>query len=229
MLIKDIIVEDFSNFKKPSMYIICPFCSMKCGKENCQNAAVLEQKNIDMSIGEIIRLYISNPITSSIVLGGLEPIDSWPDLQFLITMLRDYTDDDIVIYSGYTEKELKEKIEWLKNFSNIIIKVGRYVPNSKSFYSNILGVELASDNQYAIKINDLETGKKYMKDKKLKISITSNKVERDIVIKALQDNDGYCPCQLEKNKDTKCLCKAFRELDEPGFCHCGLYYKDYIE
>lgn len=42
--------------------------------------------------------------------------------------------------------------------------------------------------------------------------------------KALKDNNGYCPCEIEKNDDTKCMCKAFREMDE-GTCHCGLYIK----
>lgn len=41
---------------------------------------------------------------------------------------------------------------------------------------------------------------------------------------ALKENDGYCPCRANKNPDTKCLCKAFRE-QESGYCHCRLYYK----
>lgn len=40
----------------------------------------------------------------------------------------------------------------------------------------------------------------------------------------LKENDGYCPCRLERNEDTKCMCKEFRE-QEIGECHCGLYYK----
>lgn len=45
------------------------------------------------------------------------------------------------------------------------------------------------------------------------------------VRKKLKENGGYCPCRLEKTKDTKCLCKEFREMDE-GMCHCGLYIKE---
>lgn len=41
----------------------------------------------------------------------------------------------------------------------------------------------------------------------------------------LKENGGYCPCQLVKNKDTKCMCKEFREM-ESGMCHCGLYLKE---
>ena len=41
----------------------------------------------------------------------------------------------------------------------------------------------------------------------------------------LKENDGYCPCKFVKNKDTKCMCKDFREQTTPGECHCGLYVK----
>lgn len=41
---------------------------------------------------------------------------------------------------------------------------------------------------------------------------------------AVEANDGYCPCALAKNKDTKCMCKDFRE-QEIGRCHCGRFEK----
>lgn len=40
----------------------------------------------------------------------------------------------------------------------------------------------------------------------------------------IKENNGYCPCALVKNKDTKCMCKDFREMDK-GTCSCGLYTK----
>lgn len=40
-------------------------------------------------------------------------------------------------------------------------------------------------------------------------------------------NNGYCPCAVLKNEDTKCMCKEFREQTEPGLCHCGRYEKAY--
>lgn len=40
----------------------------------------------------------------------------------------------------------------------------------------------------------------------------------------LLENNGYCPCKLDKNADTKCMCKEFRDQAE-GECHCGLYVK----
>lgn len=46
------------------------------------------------------------------------------------------------------------------------------------------------------------------------------------VKKKIKDNGGYCPCQLVKSPDTKCMCKAFTEMcdrGESGMCMCGLY------
>jgi hypothetical protein len=36
---------------------------------------------------------------------------------------------------------------------NIIIKYGRFIPNHQPHYDEILGVKLASDNQYAERIS----------------------------------------------------------------------------
>lgn len=43
--------------------------------------------------------------------------------------------------------------------------------------------------------------------------------------KALKENQGYCPCRIYRNPDTKCMCKEFRE-QENGICHCGLFIKE---
>ena len=40
--------------------------------------------------------------------------------------------------------------------------------------------------------------------------------------KRIKDNNGFCPCQMEKNDDTKCPCTVFRETQE---CMCGLYIR----
>ena len=57
------------------------------------------------------------------------------------------------------------------------------------------------------------------------IKITQNKELENAIRKALKDNNGYCPCRVQKTEDTKCMCKEFRETKETGYCHCGLYYK----
>ena len=45
----------------------------------------------------------------------------------------------------------------------------------------------------------------------------------------LKANEGYCPCKLEKTSSTKCICQEFREQADPGPCHCGLYYKEWVK
>ncbi len=154
MIIKGLIDEDTVNYKKICMTIEFPDCSFKCDKECgqpvCQNSTLASSPNINISIDNIVDRYINNPITNAIVFQGLEPFDSWDDLFELITAIREKTIDDIVIYTGYNKDEIKDYLTKLKNIRNLIIKFGRFIPNKKSHYDEILGVELPSDNQYAI-------------------------------------------------------------------------------
>ena len=41
----------------------------------------------------------------------------------------------------------------------------------------------------------------------------------------VEQNGGYCPCVQEKNSDTKCICKTFKEQQREGMCHCGRFKK----
>ena len=155
MIVKTIIDEDLSNYKKPSMFICTPRCTMKCGEELCQNNPWLNQPDIRMSTRGLIERYLDNHLTCAIVFSGLDPIDTFDDLWFFLSVLRNTyrCNDDVVIYTGYTKCEITDKVEYLKQFSNIIIKFGRYVPGQKPHYDDVLGVDLASDNQYAEKIS----------------------------------------------------------------------------
>ena len=157
MVVKDIVAEDFVNYKKPSMFIIFPYCSFKCEKECnkniCQNSNISQLPNIEVKDDTILLSYLSNPITHAMVFGGLEPFDSWEDMLSLIEDFRRVSDDDIVIYTGYTEDELQDKVLILQQYDNIIIKFGRYVPDKESHYDELLGVDLANDEQYARKIS----------------------------------------------------------------------------
>ena len=153
MIIKELRDEDFVNYKKPSMFIGFPSCTFKCeaecGVRCCQNSALAQAPNIDVSINTLIERYMDNPITKAIVCGGLEPFDSWDDLQCFILNIRYWSPDDIVIYTGYKEDEIQDKLEWLQYYGPIIIKFGRYIPNQQPHYDEVLGVKLASNNQYA--------------------------------------------------------------------------------
>ncbi len=59
----------------------------------------------------------------------------------------------------------------------------------------------------------------------LTIRVSDNKELVEEVRQKLRENDGYCPCKFVKDKDTKCMCKDFREQTAPDECHCGLYIK----
>ena len=58
----------------------------------------------------------------------------------------------------------------------------------------------------------------------MKITVNTDKELVALIREKLKANDGYCPCRLTKNEDTKCICKDFLEQEE-GVCHCGLYTK----
>ena len=159
MQLRGIKYEDITQYYKTSMFLICPFCSFKCDKENgnqiCQNSNVINYPIIDINDDKIIHRYLENKMTSAIVFGGLEPIDSFDEVIRFIDKLRNQynCNDDICIYSGYNKDEIKEQIKELKKYKNIIIKYGRYIPNQKSIEDKVLGITLASDNQWAERIS----------------------------------------------------------------------------
>ena len=71
---------------------------------------------------------------------------------FMFTLRDQFScNDDVVFYSGYTEEELEKAglLEWLTSYGNVVIKFGRFLPNQESHYDEVLGVQLASKNQYA--------------------------------------------------------------------------------
>lgn len=154
MKIKGLITEDFVNYKKASMTIIFPYCTFKCGKDYCQNSPLTKSPIIEISIDDLVNRYNNNPITEAVVMQGLEPFDSWSDLKEFIKKIREYNNDDIVIYTGYNKDEVIEYVKELSVYPNIIVKFGRYIPNQDGHYDDVLGVHLASNNQYAERISN---------------------------------------------------------------------------
>lgn len=159
MQIRNLMDEDIVNYKKISMFIATCFCDFKCCTELgldiciCQNSPVAQSKIIDMSNEKIVKRYIKNKLTHAVVFGGLEPFKQFDEMLELIQCFREQTEDDIVIFTGYDEHEIKEELDKLKQFKNIIIKFGRYMPGDEVHFDDVLGVNLASDNQYAEKIS----------------------------------------------------------------------------
>ena len=157
MKLKGLIDEDFVNYREPSMFISTYKCSFKCDKECgqavCQNLPLVSQPTIEVDNKELITRYLNNDITRAVVIGGLEPLDDADDLWDFIRDFRTECDDYIVIYTGYTEDEIKRFVDDVRfHFTRIIIKFGRYIPNQQPHYDEVLGVKLASDNQKGVRI-----------------------------------------------------------------------------
>ena len=156
MRIKGITDEDFINYKVPSLFISTATCSFKCDKECgmpiCQNGILASQPTHDVSDVALCNRFVRNEITKAVVLGGLEPFDQFDEMFALISHFRSRLEKcDFVIYTGYNKDEIIDKIKKLQLVfgSTIIVKFGRYIPNQKPHYDPVLGVNLASDNQYA--------------------------------------------------------------------------------
>lgn len=159
MRVKTILDEDFLNYRKPAMLICCISCNGKCSHEYgfdpkmCQNAMWADEPTIVIDDTAIAARYLNNPLTSAVVFGGLEPFEQIDEVISMISLLREKTDDDVVIYTGYKEDEVVSELERLKQFPNVIVKFGRFIPNLESVMDPVLGVKLISSNQYAKKIS----------------------------------------------------------------------------
>lgn len=208
MNIKGITIEDFVNYKKPSIFISMGTCDFKCARDGgfdksvCQNSTLAHTPDLYIEDSKILNWYLDNPITQAIVIGGMEPFTYWHELIEFIRYARKHTDDDIVIYTGFYPYEIAEQLKVLDGYDNIIIKFGRFIPGQTPKFDEVLGVELASPNQYACRLNKgcQET------------------------IQAVIDSEGHCPCMIAMTEDTKCACAEFRN-QESGECHCGIFSK----
>ena len=157
MKLRGLVDDDFVNYKKCSMFLVFPYCSFKCerecGKRICQNSPLATAPIIEISEDDIVRRFLDDDMEESMVAGGLEPLDSFDELVSLIAKLREKTDADFVIYTGYNKEEVEDKIEILTQYKNIIVKFGRFIPDQPHHIDDVLGVELASPNQYAERIS----------------------------------------------------------------------------
>ena len=158
--VKSIVDENFQDYKKASMFIAFPKCDFKCFKElgleisSCQNYEILKMPDIKIKIDKVFERYVKNPITEAVILGGLEPFFNFDEVYNLISYFRQKNcNDDFVIYTGYYPNEVENYVEKLKKFKNIVIKFGRFIPKSASVFDKILGIKLASKNQFAEKIS----------------------------------------------------------------------------
>jgi hypothetical protein len=157
-LIQDETFQDYAF--AISMLIACEKCDYKCATDGgfspaiCQNSHLAQMPTINLTNEQIYERYKSNPITRAVVLGGMEPFLQFEEIFDLIKYFRlQNNTDPYIIYTGYYPEEISDKISALKEFENIIIKFGRFIPNQKPYYDETLGVMLASNNQWSEKIS----------------------------------------------------------------------------
>lgn len=152
-------MEDFLNYKKPSMFISTCFCDWKCCHDGhfpesvCQNNPMAKQPILEVPDETLLKHYLGDEIAEAIVIGGLEPMLQFDEVLAFVKAFRERSSDDVVIYTGYYPDEIPDKVEALSEYPNIVVKFGRYVPNKPSRYDDVLGVTLASDNQFAKRIS----------------------------------------------------------------------------
>jgi hypothetical protein len=155
MRLVNLIEESFTEYKKPHMLLGFPLCSFKCdheyGSKICQNSELARAEKIEIPVEDVVARYLSNDITKAIVLAGLEPFDSYIDVIGLLNELRSKNGcyDDVVIYTGYKPEELRDRFKKLASYKNVLVKFGRFIPGDRPHYDGELGINLASDNQFA--------------------------------------------------------------------------------
>ena len=156
MKVKEIIFEDFVNYKRPSMFIGTCRCDWKCCIENadckCQNAGISRYPDITVEDEKLIGLYLENPITHAVVFGGLEPLLQFEEVVGFIRKFRKCSNDDVVIYTGYFPEEIEDQVSVLKNYPNIVMKFGRFRPNEPPHFDEVLGVDLPNKEQFGMRL-----------------------------------------------------------------------------
>ena len=160
MIVKLVKQDDFVQYKKPCVVVCFPNCTWKCCTEAgiptsvCQNQEMCGLKDIDITPEDVYNLYKESLFAESICCSGLEPMLQFDDVLSLLKYFREHDcDADFVVYTGYYRNEIEDKVQELAKYKNVIVKFGRYVPNQEKHYDEVLGVWLASDNQYAERIS----------------------------------------------------------------------------
>lgn len=121
MRVKTVVDEDFTNYKKPAMFIGTISCGGKCCIEAgiplsvCQNDGWRSCAPITIDDNELCHRYLTNPLTKAVVFGGLEPMEQFEELLTFLDLFRDTYDceDDVVIYTGYYPEEIPDQLHTL--------------------------------------------------------------------------------------------------------------------
>ena len=170
MKLKQIIDESFGDYKEAAMLLVTPNCTWKC--EGCQNRHLSQLPTKNFPDEEILKRFFKNPLTSAIVIGGLEPLDDMQDVRHFISALgqKVYSEDlpkpTIIVYTGYELDEIEDQLYWsglepeMRTYGECILKYGRFNPIYQTkgdgfervdIWNEDLGINLASPNQGTVR------------------------------------------------------------------------------
>lgn len=152
------------------MLLVTPNCSWKC--PGCQNTHLAQLETQNFPDEDILERFFNNPLTSAIVIGGLEPLEDMQDVRQFISALgqKVYSDElekpTIVVYTGFELDEIEDQLYWsglepeMRAYGNCILKYGRYNPVYQTngdkvervdIWNEDLGINLASPNQGTVR------------------------------------------------------------------------------
>ena len=108
MRIKGIQMEDFVNYKLPSLFLASSTCDFKCCREQhldtgiCQNAPLAQAPTQDVPDTVLYEKFSANPITKAVVIGGMEPFLQIDEVESLLSLFREKGDHSpFILYTGY--------------------------------------------------------------------------------------------------------------------------------
>ncbi|MEG1002055.1 4Fe-4S cluster-binding domain-containing protein [Clostridium sp.] len=125
-------------------------CRFNC--KGCFNQHIKELPTIKMDSDDIIEEVTANPFNEGIILAGLEWSLQPDELRAIIHAALN-KNLKIIIYSGLTEEEFKEKFSDIYNLNkNLYYKFGKYDESLKVSDNVQYDVKLATSNQKILKI-----------------------------------------------------------------------------
>ena len=144
-------------------------CSIRC--KDCWNKEMWSfNKKNEISINELFKKIIAEKeyIEGVTILGG-EPFDQYDELLSLIKQIRK-TDLSIILYTGYSQNELKDKNKTeILDYIDIII-TDRYDKNYRTENGGLIG----SSNQKIIFLTNRYSKNDLSKNNEIEISINEN-------------------------------------------------------
>lgn len=149
-------VEVFQDYKKSAILFSTCYCNWKCCHEAgipesvCQNQKVAQQREVYLPFESVLKK-VNQSFTDAVIFGGLEPMLQADEVVQCIQYLRQHgVKKDIVVYTGYYVEEIDEETLAYLAMNDVILKCGRYIPDRKPKFDAVLGITLASDNQYGV-------------------------------------------------------------------------------